>query len=468
MHGSLDKLAPGFHGKVTLLVDLFLVVVAALLSTAWLESSAFSPMTPLVFMAVIGWVIAASVLRLYSPHAPRSISVSVLMATMGILILGLFLGAMDWLLSQGAARPFNLVQFTILLFSGVLSTQLLLYRPLREHAKPMEKVLVVGTGALGVTTYRRLLEGGARGKNIVGFLRFDGDPLSLPAGIIAPVLGCAEDLLKTVEARPVSEVFLAGRVMEHGFQMQEVVRTCEELGLPFAVPAHSFKLNRAKLLQGFDHDLDDGYLHYLSTESKPVQWAVKRMLDLLCASLALIVLSPLLLGVAFAIRFESKGPILFKQVRVGLHGAHFDFLKFRSMVVNADDLKDTLLKQNEMSGPVFKMKNDPRITRVGRFIRKYSIDELPQLINILRGDMTIVGPRPPVPREVASYKPWQRRRLSVRPGLTCYWQVGGRNEIGFEEWMLLDLRYVDHWNLWRDIELIAKTVPVVVTGRGAS
>ena len=143
-------------------------------------------------------------------------------------------------------------------------------------------------------------------------------------------------------------------------------------------------------------------------------------------------------------------------------------LKFRSMVVDAEQRKSALAAQNEMTGPVFKMKNDPRITRVGRFIRKYSIDELPQLINVLRGDMTIVGPRPPVPSEVAKYKPWQRRRLSVRPGLTCIWQVSGRNQITFDEWMYLDMRYIDHWTLLEDLRLIFRTVPVVLTGRGAS
>jgi lipopolysaccharide/colanic/teichoic acid biosynthesis glycosyltransferase len=138
------------------------------------------------------------------------------------------------------------------------------------------------------------------------------------------------------------------------------------------------------------------------------------------------------------------------------------------MVVNAEALKASLQSQNEQSGPVFKMKNDPRITAVGRFLRKHSIDELPQLINVLRGDMSVVGPRPPVPQEVAKYQPWQRRRLSVRPGLTCIWQVSGRNQITFEEWMYLDMRYIDNWSLSEDIGLILKTLPIVFTGRGAS
>ncbi|MEI8084559.1 MAG: sugar transferase, partial [Actinomycetes bacterium] len=156
------------------------------------------------------------------------------------------------------------------------------------------------------------------------------------------------------------------------------------------------------------------------------------------------------------------------QARVGLRGRHFDMYKFRSMVVDAEQQLGSLTDKNEQTGPVFKMRNDPRITPIGRVLRRYSLDELPQLFNILRGDMAIVGPRPPVPGEVARYQPWQRRRLSVRPGLTCLWQVLGRNAIGFDEWMLLDLQYVDQWSFRKDVSLIGRTVPVVVSGNGAS
>jgi lipopolysaccharide/colanic/teichoic acid biosynthesis glycosyltransferase len=153
---------------------------------------------------------------------------------------------------------------------------------------------------------------------------------------------------------------------------------------------------------------------------------------------------------------------------VGLRGKRFNMLKFRSMIVDAEARKAQLAARNEQAGPVFKMKNDPRVTRIGRVIRRYSVDELPQLINVLRGDMSLVGPRPPVPDEVEKYEAWQRRRLSVRPGLTCIWQVSGRNQISFEEWMYLDMQYIDHWTLAGDFNLIFKTVPVVITGRGAS
>lgn len=269
-----------------------------------------------------------------------------------------------------------------------------------------------------------------------------------------------------LQDHPVSEVYLAARIIDFPQQMQAAVDVCERVGMPFALPLHSLHFERARLLS--NSSARDGYLHYMSTAHKPYQYAAKRLFDILASAVALVVLSPLLVLVALGIKLSSKGPVFFSQTRVGLHGVTFELLKFRSMVVNAEELKETLQQVNEQDGPVFKMQNDPRITGIGAFIRKYSIDELPQLINILRGDMTIVGPRPAVPKEVVQYKAWQRRRLSVRPGLTCYWQVSGRNAIGFEEWMRLDLRYVDEFALMLDFSLILQTFPAVLAGRGAS
>ncbi len=171
---------------------------------------------------------------------------------------------------------------------------------------------------------------------------------------------------------------------------------------------------------------------------------------------------------SLAIKLESRGPVFFTQSRSGLNGKQFGFIKFRSMFLDAEKQKEKLLDKNEMSGPVFKISNDPRITTVGKFIRKYSIDELPQLFNVLKGEMSLVGPRPPIPEEVSKYKPWQRRKLSVKPGITCKWQVEGRNQIDFEEWMELDLEYIDNWSLWEDSKILAKTIPAVLKGDGAS
>ena len=194
----------------------------------------------------------------------------------------------------------------------------------------------------------------------------------------------------------------------------------------------------------------------------------KRITDIVCSLAGLIVLSPILLIIAIAIKMDSKGPIFFKQDRVGKDERIFSMYKFRSMVVNAEELKKSLEKENEMSGPMFKIKKDPRITRVGRFIRKTSIDELPQLINVLKGDMSLVGPRPSLPKEVEAYEPWMKERLTVLPGLTCIWQVSGRNNIPFKEWMELDIKYVRERSYLLDLKLIFKTFFVLFGDDNAS
>ena len=195
---------------------------------------------------------------------------------------------------------------------------------------------------------------------------------------------------------------------------------------------------------------------------------LKRLMDIICSMSALIVLAPILIVVAILIKIESKGPVIFSQERVGINNKKFKMYKFRSMVVNAEDMKEKLEKQNERKGPMFKIKNDPRITTIGRFIRKTSIDELPQLINILKGEMSIVGPRPSLPKEVIQFEPWMLERLKVKPGLTCYWQVQGRDHIEFEDWMRLDVKYVKDRKFLLDIKLIFKTFFVFLGDQNAS
>ena len=194
----------------------------------------------------------------------------------------------------------------------------------------------------------------------------------------------------------------------------------------------------------------------------------KRITDIVCSLVGLIILSPILLCTAIAIKIDSNGPILFKQDRVGKDEQIFSMYKFRSMVVNAEELKKSLEKENEMSGPMFKIKKDPRVTRVGRFIRKTSIDELPQLINVLKGNMSLVGPRPSLPKEVEAFEPWMKERLTVLPGLTCIWQVSGRNNIPFKEWMELDIKYVRERSYFLDLKLIFKTIFVLFGDDNAS
>ena len=322
------------------------------------------------------------------------------------------------------------------------------------------EVVIVGCGPLARETARDL----APGARVLGAFSIDKEPIRLDVGL--RILGRVESLEAFLEANPVDEVYLAASLRDHHLVLQQVVALCERLGMPFAVPAHAFRLGRA--LPRDSRLVADGYLHYRVTQNRPIGDAMKRACDVALCGIGLALLSPVFAEVAAGIKLTSKGPVFFKQVRVGLRGRLFEMYKFRSMVVDAERQLETLKTSNEQTGPVFKMKRDPRVTSIGRVIRKFSIDELPQLLNVLKGDMSIVGPRPPVPSEVARYAPWQRRRLSVRPGLTCFWQVQGRNEIGFDEWMLLDLQYVDQWSVAKDLELISRTVPVVVTGRGAS
>ncbi len=328
--------------------------------------------------------------------------------------------------------------------------------------RPSADVLVIGVGPHGRQTTNAVRRS-SPSRRVTAQLRWT-DEKDEPAD--APILGTIENFEAVLRERVVDEVYFAWGSGQPRALVQDAIHTCERLGVPFALPLCGFRLTQATAVH--EKAFGDGYMHYACVRVKPVQLALKRTVDIAAAGCALLVLSPFLALAAASVKLTSRGPVLFRQERVGLHGRHFHMLKFRSMVANAEALKATVAAQNEQAGPVFKMARDPRVTALGRFLRKYSIDELPQLVNVLRGDMSIVGPRPPLPSEVARYEGWQHRRLSVRPGLTCVWQVSGRNAISFEQWMLLDLGYIDHWNLVGDLSLILKTVPVVLSGRGAS
>ena len=194
---------------------------------------------------------------------------------------------------------------------------------------------------------------------------------------------------------------------------------------------------------------------------------IKRILDIIFSTVLLIMFLPIFISVVFLVKVTSKGPAFFKWHVIGKNGKPFTGYKFRTMIVNSDSYKKNLLNSNEMTGPVFKMKNDPRVTKFGKFLRKYSLDELPQLWSVLKGDMSLVGPRPAGPHEWDQYETWQKRKLSVIPGMTCLWQVNGRNEVyEFDEWVKLDLEYIDNWNLWLDIKILFKTIPTVLKGTG--
>jgi exopolysaccharide biosynthesis polyprenyl glycosylphosphotransferase len=460
-----SRFAPGFAAKMNMAVDLVLVVAALLISTTMMGHDLHLERTDvwvLLGVGIVAWLFVGTALCLYDVRfADRErlddlalLSIQVMVVTVVLFLTRLVMGTESWIVALSLFPP--------LLWPSVVLLRMYLFRKLSGQEQPLDEVLIVGVGAMGRLTGEDLNTRHRR--RVIGYLSFSNEAASSTPP--APVMGTVKDLEHLLCTVPVDEVYIAGNMLKHSAEMQAVVKLCENFGIPFALPAYHFRFDRARPID--DHAVSDGYLHFLTHAFRPHQMALKRLFDIVSSTAALAVLSPLLVGVALGVKFTSRGPIFFKQKRVGLHGKPFHMLKFRSMVVNAEELKAKLEALNEQTGPVFKMKNDPRITRIGRFIRKYSIDELPQLINVLRGEMSVVGPRPPIPSEVEKYAAWQRRRLSVRPGLTCIWQVSGRNQISFEEWMYLDMQYIDHWSLKNDINLILKTVPVVLTGSGAS
>lgn len=278
-----------------------------------------------------------------------------------------------------------------------------------------------------------------------------------------PLLPCETNLEGLLMNNKIDEVIFCSNESNNK-TIEEYINICNDLGVVFRMysPFYSMLTNRTQL-QFF------GTTPLLTISTSSADYfslLFKRFFDFIFSLGVLITISPLLLAIAFIIKFDSPGKVFFKQTRVGRKNKLFNVYKFRTMVSNAEELKGSLSEQNEMDGPVFKMANDPRITKVGAILRKYSLDELPQFYNVLKGEMSVIGPRPPIPEEVAEYERWQLRRLSMRPGLSCIWQVSGRNEIPFEEWMKMDLEYIDNWSLKLDFVLLLKTVRTVFRGDG--
>jgi exopolysaccharide biosynthesis polyprenyl glycosylphosphotransferase len=324
-------------------------------------------------------------------------------------------------------------------------------------------ILIIGTEERAVSIAQRIEEHKDLGLRVLGFLSI-GDS-SLPQKWCKhSVLGLAEDLPRILEREVVDEVIFA--VSQEALKgMEDLFLLCEERGITARLAINFFHHLIAKTQL---EELDGlPLLTFSTTPKNEALLLLRRVFDLIGSFALILILSPFMLLIILVIRLDSHGPAIYRQIRCGLNGRKFIFYKFRSMIQGAETKREELDAFNLMTGPVFKMKNDPRVTRVGRFLRKTSLDEIPQLFNVLWGDMSFVGPRPPVPEEVEKYEGWQRRRLSMKPGITGLWQVSGRNQIDFQQWMKVDLEYIDHWSLWLDFKILLKTIPVVLFGKGA-
>ncbi len=404
--------------------------------------------------------------RLYDSQRLSTIGQEIVKILKASARLFVALSVLSFIFKQHYVNPGLLILFSIL---NVINISLLrisiriLLRNLRKRGRNFRDFLIVGTGTQAKEVLKLVEEFKFWGIKIAGLLSSNGEVLE-PEFQKYKILGNIFDLPKVIYSRSIDGVIFA-LPLAQVTELEEDFMLCEKVG----VNVYLFSdFLRRKVAKTYFEDFSG--VPFLSFSTIPQNFStlmVKRIIDVFVSSALLIILSPLLVVVALMIKLTSRGPIFFKQLRVGLYGRKFTLLKFRTMFKDAEEKRHLLLDRNILKGPIFKIKDDPRITRVGRIIRKFSIDELPQLLNVLRGDMSLVGPRPPIPDEVEKYESFQRRRLSMKPGMTCIWQVNGRNKIGFDDWVKLDLYYIDNWSLGLDFKILAKTVPVVLMGVGA-
>jgi exopolysaccharide biosynthesis polyprenyl glycosylphosphotransferase len=353
------------------------------------------------------------------------------------------------------------VHFVLVLPLRIVARTLLGYYTARGYDRHF--ALVVGTHPEAVRIATALEDVFGAVNQVRGLIAEDPAETGRTVGRFR-VLGSVKELPAIARREVVDEVYIVPASMDlHALRGE--IRDLDAMGVVVHLSLPLFDELGSRLETS--HVVDRPFLTFSQVPPSAVQLAVKRLLDVVGSVALLIVLSPVLLGIGLIVAFSSRGGALYRQERVGINGRRFTLYKFRTMVEGAERQRAALDVRNELDGPAFKMRSDPRVTRLGRILRKSSLDELPQLWNVLKGDMSLVGPRPLPDFEVEKFHPWQRRRMNMRPGITCLWQVGGRNEVGFEDWMRLDLEYIDRWSLWLDISILARTIPAVVRGRGA-
>ncbi len=380
-------------------------------------------------------------------------------ANVGILVFA----AIFYLLPAVYSRAMIIiaVALTIGLLGLARLGQRIVQAQLRRRGVGVARVLIIGAGELGRAVMRTLVAEPQLGYQIVGFV--DDNPAKSELGRYK-ALGNLEQVESVLRQEPIDEVIITLPWM-YQRKILAIVRASEALGVRARVAPDIFHLSLSRL----DVDEIGGIpLVGLKEASIPrVGRLLKRVIDVVVAASALTLTAPITLLAALAIRLESPGPILFRQTRVGEHGQPFTIYKFRSMRAGAEEEQAQLRGLNEASGPLFKIKDDPRTTRLGRFLRRTSLDEIPQFLNVLRGDMSVVGPRPGLPQEVAQYQPWHRQRLEIAPGITGLWQVSGRSEVTFDEMCLLDIYYIENWSVAFDLQIMLRTIPRVIFGNGA-
>jgi exopolysaccharide biosynthesis polyprenyl glycosylphosphotransferase len=378
----------------------------------------------------------------------------------------LTLAAAGWLLRLDfVSRPF-LILFASLDLVFLLLEKLVLRltaRRVRNRGYNYRSLLIVGINPRAEEVARIIGEHPHWGLQLIGFVAPNGEHGEDFAGL--PVLGRADDLPRILQQEVVDEVIfvLSRRQLD---EFEDSFLLCSELGIRARVALYFPHMKARVVLEELE---GIPLLTFTNTPGAPFPMFLKRVQDITASALGMALLAPLVPFIAAAVKLSSRGPVLYSQERCGLNGRRFTLHKFRTMYEGADSRLEEVAHLNEVEGPAFKARHDPRTTSVGRILRRLSLDELPQLVNVLKGDMSLVGPRPPLPEEVERYERWQRRRLSMKPGLTGLWQVSGRAGLDdFNRWIALDLAYIDRWSLWLDLKILLWTIPAVLSTRGAS
>ena len=390
------------------------------------------------------WAVLLPVFGVYSEPGLRPLH-QIFRLSKAIGFAWLVMLALQFFVNQDRTNRLIVLFLLVINYLLLVSYRVILFKITKHGALDIRHVAVVGAGQTAQDFARTIEDHRDWGLKLVGvFSQLEVRGVLESGGIDELILVADRDGLN---------------------EFTQIFVMCEELGVTARVILNFFphSISRMELHQFEGFPL----LSFSTTPTNEALMLIRRILDVVLAGLLALLTLPLAVFTALLIKLTSPGPVLFKQERCGLNGRLFLMYKFRSMVDNAEQLRFELEALNEMDGPVFKSSRDPRVTGIGKLIRRFSIDELPQLYNVLRGDMSLVGPRPPLPQEVARYERWQRRRLSMKPGITCLWQISGRNEVSFDDWMKLDLTYIDNWSLLLDLKILLKTVPVVLLGRGA-
>ena len=416
----------------------------------------------LLLLYAVGWVVALSINGLYRPRARWSIRTeawdlvraTVLMAVATFAVL-------FWFKLPEVSRLFLLILFPTQFLVALVTRAILrlAFRHLRTRGMNGRFVLIAGAGPRGQAFAATMESHRELGLRVIGFVDDDSE---FAEGSRWPWLGRLEDTEKVLRERVVDEVAICLPFSQWQYT-DGIAHIAEEAGKIVRVPMdlldHSFA-------QGRVEDLDGTPVYSLvSGPDRALALAAKRLVDIGVSMLGLALLTPFFLVIAWAIRRGDGGPVFFRQMRVGLHGRPFQVIKFRSMEIGAEARVAELAQANEINGHAFKITADPRVTPIGRRLRRWSLDELPQLWNVFRGDMSLVGPRPPLVNEVSGYDLWHRRRLSMKPGITGLWQVRSRREPEFDRWVEDDLEYIDRWSLWLDFQIMFRTIPAALEGR---